>query len=234
MKLAVMQPYFFPYLGYFQLIANVDVFVVYDDVKYTKRGWINRNRILLNNQIKTISLPIEKASDYKLILERQLAEHWPIHKLKILSQLKQQYQKSPYYEEVIVVVSKVLNFETNSLFEFNFNLLTLMCDLLEVDTQIISSSAVEKTSHLKAENKLYSLCAALKADVYINPIGGQSLYSKQAFQEKSIELKFIEMDTANILSQLPIEQRSLSILHILFSIGVTKTKQLLRTGYLIW
>ncbi len=233
MKLAVMQPYFFPYLGYFQLIANVDVFVVYDDVKYTKRGWINRNRILLNNQIKTISLPIAKASDYKLILERQLAEHWPKQKLKILSQLKQQYQKSPYFEDVMVVVSKVLNYDTNSLFEFNFNLLKSMCDLLEVNTQIISSSSVENTSHLKAENKLYSLCAALNADVYINPVGGQSLYSKHAFQERSIELQFIEMDTANILSKLPEEQRSLSILHILFSLGVTKTKQLLRTGYLI-
>ena len=233
MKLAVMQPYFFPYLGYFQLIANVDVFVVYDDVKYTKRGWINRNRILLNNQIKTISLPIAKASDYKLILERQLAEHWPKQKLKILSQLKQQYQKSPYFEDVMVVVSKALNYDTNSLFEFNFNLLKSMCDLLEVNTQIISSSSVENTSHLKAENKLYSLCAALNADVYINPVGGQSLYSKHAFQERSIELQFIEMDTANILSKLPEEQRSLSILHILFSLGVTKTKQLLRTGYLI-
>ncbi len=76
MKLAIMQPYFFPYIGYFQLINTVDEFVVYDNIEFTKKGWINRNRILVNGKDEYITLPIKKDSDFLHVKDRFLAETW--------------------------------------------------------------------------------------------------------------------------------------------------------------
>ena len=85
MKLAIMQPYFFPYIGYFQLIKSVDEFVIYDNIQYTKKGWINRNRILVNGTDYLISLPLKKDSDYLNVVDRQLAESWEKDRTKLLT-----------------------------------------------------------------------------------------------------------------------------------------------------
>ena len=105
MKLAIMQPYFMPYIGYFQLINSVDKFIIYDNIQYTKKGWINRNRILVNGKDQLITLPIKKDSDYLDVIERELSESWDKDKNKMLNVIKSSYSKSPYFQEVFSLIT---------------------------------------------------------------------------------------------------------------------------------
>ncbi len=98
MKVAIMQPYFLPYIGYFQLINAVDKFVIYDNIEFTKKGWINRNRILVNGKDEFISLPITKASDFLHANQRYLASNFENEKNKILRKIKESYRKAPYFK----------------------------------------------------------------------------------------------------------------------------------------
>src|SRR5882724_10468265 len=96
MKLGIMQPYIFPYIGYFQLIAAVDHFVIHDDVQWIKSGWINRNRILANNQPGYITLPVRSGSSFLNINEREYVPEIENHKKRILRQIEGAYRKAPY------------------------------------------------------------------------------------------------------------------------------------------
>ena len=118
MKLAIMQPYFFPYIGYFQLINSVDKFIIYDNIQYTKKGWINRNRILVNKKDQLITLPVRKDSDYLNIVERELSESWGKDKNKMLNVIKSSYNKAPYFQETFELISKYLNDSEVNLFKF--------------------------------------------------------------------------------------------------------------------
>ena len=85
MKVAIMQPYFLPYIGYLQLLNSVDKFILYDDIEYTKKGWINRNRIV-DGEI--ITLPLKKDSDYLNVVERRLSDDWRKQKTKLLNKIE--------------------------------------------------------------------------------------------------------------------------------------------------
>ena len=116
MKVGIMQPYFMPYLGYFQLLNLVDRFVIYDNIQYTKKGWINRNRIILNGEISTISIPLKKGSDFLNINERYLAENWDREKIKLINKLRQAYIKAPNYSVFFPIIEEILNEENKNLF----------------------------------------------------------------------------------------------------------------------
>ena len=125
MKLAIMQPYFFPYIGYFQLIAAVDLFVVYDNIKYTKKGWINRNRLLRNGQDATFTVPLKSASDALDIRERELADDF--NRGKLLNQFKGAYQRAPFFAETFPLVERVVRHEEGNLFRFLHHALVETC-----------------------------------------------------------------------------------------------------------
>jgi len=192
MKLAIMQPYFMPYIGYFQLINSVDKFVIYDNIQYTKKGWINRNRILVNGNDQLITLPIKKDSDYLNVVERELSESWGKDKNKMLNVIKSSYIKSPYFQETFELISKCLNNPEVNLFKFIYDSIVLINDYLEIKTPIVISSTIKVDHTLKSQDKVLSLCKEQNADVYINSIGGVELYNKEVFKQNNIELNFIK------------------------------------------
>jgi hypothetical protein len=192
MKLAIMQPYFMPYIGYFQLMNSVDKFVIYDNIQYTKKGWINRNRILVNGKDQLITLPIKKDSDYLNVVERELSEPWDKDKSKMLNIIKASYNKAPYFKETFELISKCLNTPEINLFKFIYDSIVLINDHLEIKTPIVISSTIDTNHTLKSQDKVLSLCKAQNADVYINSIGGVELYDKETFKQNNIKLSFIK------------------------------------------
>src|SRR2546421_3494048 len=104
MKVAIMQPYFFPYIGYFQLISSVDLFIIYDDIKYTKKGWINRNRFLRNGADCVFTVPVRKDSDFLDVKDRLLARDFD--RIKLVNQLREAYRRAPHFDEAFPIVEK--------------------------------------------------------------------------------------------------------------------------------
>ena len=189
MKLAIMQPYFLPYIGYFQLIAAVDRFVVYDNIKYTKKGWFNRNRLLLNGADKTFSLPLLKASDTLDVIEREIAPEFDPRTL--LNQWRGAYAKAPQFAKVFPLLEHIMAFEDRNLFRFTHASIRAVCDYIGIKTPIIISSTIPIDHNLRAEEKVIALCKAQQATTYINPFGGMELYDKDRFRMHGIELQFI-------------------------------------------
>ena len=201
MKIAIMQPYFLPYIGYFQLISAVDKFVVYDNIEYTKKGWINRNRILVNNKDAFISLPLKKDSDYLTVVERSLADTWPQDRAKLLNKITECYRKAPYFKEVYPLVQDILCTDESNLFRFIFRSLQLIKNWLAIPTEMIISSEIDFDQHLKGEEKVIAICKALKADEYINPIGGLTLYDKDRFRKAGLKLSFLRSSDSIVYKQ---------------------------------
>lgn len=192
MKLGIMQPYFMAYIGYYQLINSVDKFIIYDNIQYTKKGWINRNRILSNNTDYLITLPLKKDSDYLNIIDRELSESWVNDKNKTLNIIKSSYKKSPYFDDVYPLISDCINNSENNLFKYIYDSVLVIKKYLDINTEIIISSELNIDHNLKSQDKVISLCLNQNADVYINSIGGVELYNKETFKEKGIELNFIK------------------------------------------
>ena len=152
--IALMQPYFFPKLSYWQLIHNVDTFVIYDDVQYIKGGWINRNRILVNNAIKTITIPLKHDSFKKMINERFIAESWGLEKKKLLVLIKDNYKKSINFEIIYPLIIKILNYDNMNLSKFVTNSIMEITNYLEINTKIINSSSLNTGDEFKKEHKV--------------------------------------------------------------------------------
>lgn len=196
-RVAIMQPYFLPYVGYFHLINSVDEFVIYDNIQYTKKGWVNRNRILVNGSDKLLTLPLKKDSDYLDVKDRVLADNWEAEKIKILNQIMVSYKKAPYFDEVFSIVDSIFKLPNNNLFEFILESLYKICVYLEIDTKITISSDVDIDHTLRSRDKVIAICKKLNASTYINAIGGQELYDIQDFNNEGLNLKFIKSPPLN-------------------------------------
>ncbi|MEW6107737.1 MAG: WbqC family protein [Nitrospirota bacterium] len=190
MKLAIMQPYFLPYIGYFQLINDVDLFIVYDNIKYTKKGWINRNRMLQNGKDVIFSLPLKSNSDSLNICDRQLASDF--NRDKLLNQFKGAYLRAPYFDQAFPLVEQIVHYEDTNLFRFLHLSIIKTSEHLGITSEIRVSSSIAIDHSLKGQDKVLALCEAVGATIYVNAIGGMELYSKETFLEKGIKLKFIK------------------------------------------
>ena len=190
MKLAIMQPYFLPYIGYFQLIRSADLFIVYDNIKYTKKGWINRNRMLQNGQDVMFSLPLRKDADSLDVRERSLAADFD--RTKLLRQLEGAYQRAPYFRQAFPLVERIVHYEESNLFGFLHHSIAKTCEHLGITTEIRLSSKVAIDHGLTSQDKVLALCNAVGATTYINTIGGMELYAKDAFSARGIDLQFIK------------------------------------------
>lgn len=182
-----MQPYFFPYIGYFQLIHSVDCFVIYDDVNYIKQGWINRNRILLNNKAHIFTLNLVGASSFKSINEICTGDN----KAKLLRTVEQAYTKASNYSSVMPMIKEMILYKETCLSKYLTNSIINICRYLGINTRIIVSSDIEKQQELKGQEKIIHLCNLLKADTYINAVGGMELYSREIFSDEGIKLFFL-------------------------------------------
>jgi hypothetical protein len=190
MIVGIMQPYLFPYIGYWQLIKVVDAFVIYDDVNFIKQSYINRNNILVNGQKQLFTLELIGASSFKLINEVKVGRNTS----KLLKTIQQNYIKAPYYGIVCPVIEDVLTQKEENLAKFIGYSLQKISEYLGINTKFIYSSDIEKDNSLKAQDKVIEICKILKATKYINAIGGQELYSKDIFRQSEIELNFLKTE----------------------------------------
>jgi hypothetical protein len=191
MKVAIMQPYFFPYIGYFQLINAVDTFVVYDDVNFIKKGWINRNNILVNNEQFLFTVALKSASQNKLINQISIDENssWRIDLLKTI---KLAYSKAPFFEQVFPLIQDIITKDEINISKLIIYSLNKICGFLSIKTNIIISSEIEKNNNLKGQDKIIEICKKLNATNYINASGGIALYDKNVFLDNNITLDFIK------------------------------------------
>jgi len=187
-----MQPYFFPYIGYFQLINAVDEFVIYDNIEFTKKGWINRNRILVNGTDAIISLPLKKDSDYLHVSERFLADTWGMERNKMLNRIKESYRKAPFFKETYPLLEKCVMYDDRNLFNFILHSVQTIMQYLNIYTKLVVSSSIPIENQLKGVDKVMAICKQRGADIYINPIGGLELYDKECFDKNGLKLQFLK------------------------------------------
>lgn len=191
MKLGIMQPYFIPYIGYWQLLNAVDEYVIYDDVNFIKGGWINRNRILVNKVPQYFNIPMLGASPNKLINEVGVNQDEKVIN-KNLRIVQAAYSKAPYFKDVFPMVEEMLRCGESNLASYITVSTRMICDYLGIRTKIFISSDIEKNNQLTGQDKVLEICHILGATEYYNAIGGRELYSFEAFQEKGIVLHFLK------------------------------------------
>jgi WbqC-like protein family len=228
MKLAIMQPYVFPYVGYFQLINAVDKFIIYDDVDFIKQGWINRNRILLNGESYLFTIPLADASSFRRIkdtgLNKKLYKDWVIKFYKTLDTV---YHKAPYYEDVLSLLKKVFDKEGTDIGELATNSIKTTLSYLGIHTEIDSSSGVYSNQHLSGKERVIDICLKEKAGAYINAQGGADLYNKEYFQSYNINLQFLKPETV-VYKQFENEfVPSLSIIDVMMFNSIQQIKVML-------
>lgn len=228
MKVAIVQPYTFPYIGYFQLINAVDVFVFYDDVHFIKKGWINRNNLLVNGNANLFSIPLVKPSQNKLIneIEMSLDDKWISAFFK---KLAHGYSKAPYYKEIEVLVHQVFQNENKRISQLAMNSVIDVSAYLSLDTEFKTSSIdFSESRGMNRADRLVEITKQLGGNEYINPIGGVELYKKDYFKVESINLGFIQCD----LSEYPQNNNpflgGLSIIDVLMFNSPEEVRQLLQ------
>jgi hypothetical protein len=192
MKLAIMQPYLFPYIGYFQLIGAVDQFVIHDDVQWIKGGWINRNRILVNGEPRYITLPVQKGASTASINEREFPPTIDEVKQKVMRQIRGAYQKAPHFDAVNSLLSRCFASQERNLSAFVVNALHECCRYLRLETKLVLSSGLRKDNALKGQDRVLDINSVMGATHYINPIGGTELYEKERFRKQGVTLNFLK------------------------------------------
>lgn len=221
MKLAIMQPYFFPYVGYWQLLRAVDRFVIYDDVNYIKGGWINRNRILINGKPSYITVPLYHASPNRKICDISMQSSLDWRK-KMIKSIENTYRKAPSFSEVFPIIEKLISYKTDNLVEYLTQQLSTLATLLGIKTEFVVASSCYQNNDMTGQERVIDICKNEGATTYINPQGGQTLYDTETFQNAGIDLRFI------IMHPMPYKQRTagfvpyLSIIDALMEIGVVE------------
>ena len=218
-----MQPYFFPYIGYWQLIHAVDRFVVYDDVNYIKGGWINRNRLLINGEPAYVTIPLLQASSNKRICEIVLepSHNW---RKKFLKAVEMTYRRSPYFSEVFPIIEKVTWFESINLSDYLAYQLQTLAVFMGIRTEFVVSSRLYENSYLSGQDRVLEICKLEVADTYINPQGGRALYDAAAFRSAGIDLRFISMNSLRYKQRAAEFIPFLSIVDALMEIGPIEIK----------
>lgn len=215
MRLAVMQPYFLPYIGYFQLISAVDKLVLLDDVNFINGGWVNRNRIAINGEPRWLTLPLARASQNRLINEIEIVDD-PGWRRKTIRSVELSYRSAPFAPHVLPFFSDMLKDARGSLSAFLFRQLRRVADYIGIDARIEPSSTIYPKNGRSGQERILDICAREKATVYVNLPGGRNLYDADLFASAGIELLFLEPNLQSLaLRHSGHEGPSLSILDLL-------------------
>ncbi|SFC69725.1 WbqC-like protein family protein [Polaromonas sp. OV174] len=231
-RLAVMQPYFFPYIGYWQLIHAVDRFVIYDDVNYIKGGWINRNRLLINGEPVFFTAPLQQASPYKRICDTSL-QPAPLWRDKLVKTVATTYRKAACFAEVFPVVEQLIRHETNTLSEYLANQLQTLAAFMGIKTEFVLSSSCYENADLSGQARVLDICKKEDASNYINLQGGQTLYAGDAFRSAGLDLRFIVMQPVFYQQRADSFVPYLSIIDALMAVGPMAIRQHLDAFHLV-
>ena len=253
MRLAIMQPYFMPYIGYFQAIAAVDKYILYSNLTFIKEAWMNRNRLLMRDgTIVLATVPIRSKSSHTMIYDVEIDNSKP-WKEKLLRTLQMCYSRKPYYDETYPLIVDLLAPDYNLLKDLNAATTIGIARHLGINTQIEADNSrylpmehtlqyiesdysllphLERTHPIRKVARVIEMCRREGADHFINAIGGQQLYSKDEFAQYGIRINFVQTN--------PIQYRqdtktgefvpNLSIIDVLMNNGREGT-QLLLTQY---
>jgi hypothetical protein len=223
-RLAIMQPYFFPYIGYWQLIHAVDRFVIYDDVNYIKGGWINRNRILINGEPSFINVLLQDSSSYKRIRDISVLRS-PMWRDKLVRKIETTYRKAAYFDDVFPLIESLIHYETEYLSDYLAHQLQTLAKFMGISTEFVITSQHYQNDALTGQARVLDICKREAATTYINPQGGKALYDAETFCSEGVDLRFICMRPT------PYKQRAkdfvpyLSIIDALMEIGPIGIKQ---------
>lgn len=223
---SIMQPYFFPYIGYWQLINSADTFVIYDDVQFIKSGWINRNRILTKSGVQFINLPVKGIGSSKLITDIDIdddATRWR----KLSTKIKMTYSGCSSFKEVEEIVDGIIDYRTPKAADYLDTLIRTIARELSINTEILRSSELNLDTGLKGEERVIGVCRLLEADRYINMIGGVDLYNPQHFLNYGIEIKFLKPAIYCYPQYNDVFVPSLSIIDVMMFNGIQNTKKML-------
>jgi hypothetical protein len=226
-----MQPYFFPYIGYYQLMNEVDTFVLTDSYEFSKGGWINRNRISSQNQIRYLTLPLQASSDYSPIGEKRISSDFVPH--NSLNLVIEAYRKRPYFSEVVPLIDSVLCYPERNLFYFLLNSIENVIQSLGIETNLILTSQFDLNPNLSGQGKIIEICREIGASQYVNLPGGKSIYRKETFHELGVDLKFLNVNDFRYDQGTEGFTPNLSILDVLFNLGIGATSQDILNRYSI-
>jgi hypothetical protein len=226
-KVAIMQPYFLPYIGYWQLMAAVDKFILLDDVNFIKGGWINRNRILSSNGPAWITIPLVGASPNRLINELDIAPDngW---KRKMIDTVSQSYSRSEHYGEMLGIFQRWIDEAAKgNLSSFLHRTIEDIRQILGLPTEIIPTATIFPKNGLSGVERVLDICRRTGADTYINAPGGRELYIDKTFVRSGVKLQFVE--TKSIAPNIDQWANALSILHALFAEPRLNTSERIRS-----
>jgi len=229
MKIGIMQPYFMPYIGYFQLMGAVDKYVVYDDVNYIKGGWASRNNILINGEKKMFTIVLKGASPNKRFNEIEIGDDF--HKL--MRTLEMNYSKASHFQDIMNLLHIIISYSERQLAKFLANSYKEILKYLNIQTEIIISSDLQKNDLLKGKDKVIHICKLLGADTYYNAIGGQELYDKNEFEENGIQIKFLKTSIIQYPQLAKNFIPGLSIIDVLMNNSIENANNLLNKYNLI-
>lgn len=232
MKVGIMQPYFLPYIGYWQLMNAVDKYVIYDDVNFIKRGWINRNRILVNGKVQYINLPLLGISQNKLINEIMVN---PDPKLmeNNLRTLEMAYRKAPCFQEIFPLMQQIMTCGKENAAEFIAESFRIINGYLGITTELIMSSSLQKDNSLKGQEKILAICRELHATDYYNAIGGQELYCYSDFEKQNMRLHFVKTNPIEYTQFGGVFEPFLSIADVMMFCPKEEIQQMLQAFTLI-
>ncbi len=185
-----MQPYFFPYLGYYGLLAAADVFVAYDNVQFEKHGWVNRNRILHGGAPEWWTAPVAAAPLASTIGERRYHD-WPRQRTRLLGRLRERYRHAPRRDDALDLGAVAMDADHDGVAEANLHGLRTVAATLGLRARILRASEVPHDTRLRGQDRVLAICAALGADTYVNAIGGTTLYDADTFAARGIDLRFL-------------------------------------------
>lgn len=232
MKVGIMQPYFVPYIGYWQLLNAVDKYVIYDDVNYIKGGWVNRNRILINGQPSYFNVPVIGATPFKKINEIEVNLDERLMN-KNLRSLEGAYKKAPYFNDVYPILEKIVTYKEKNLAKYLINSIKEICNYLDINTEIFVSSELNKNTDLDREHKLIDIIKGLDGTEYYNAEGGQELYSFEDFAEENIKLSFLKSNKIEYKQFKNDFQPFLSIIDVMMFNSKDEVKKMLNDFSLI-
>jgi len=225
---AMMQPYLFPYLGYFQLIAISDVFVLGDDLQYVKGSWMNRNRVLVNGQPKLITFPLKKGRQAESVNQRWLCDDFEREADALLRMLERCYAKAPQREQVLPLLRDILHYPERNLALFTENSIRRLCAYLDIETPIHCGSSLGLPARMEMQDRVIQICHRMDGELYLNPIGGLELYCPARFRADGLLLRFLRMDDITYAQFKHPFVPSLSIIDVLMFNSRDEIKELLQ------
>lgn len=217
MKLAIMQPYPFPYIGYFELMARVDRWVVLDVVQYTRRNWMNRNRILRPDEgWQYFVLPVSKMPLGASMRQIRLTNPDEAQR-RLLAQLQHYRKRAPYFPKVMDMVCDVFSrVKTNRLVDLNVASLNAVGEMLEIPTTLELCSSLGELENVEYSGQVVlQIAKRLNADIYINLPGGREIYDPREWTASGIRLAFTKMNDLSYECAPYAFEPNLSILDVL-------------------